>query len=277
MSKYFEGYYFKHQKDNNVLCLIVGKSNSEEFIQVITNDFSCNVPLNDNITFLENKLSININTKEISLTGNIIYEDLSPIKYDIMGPFKYFPMECSHGIVSMHHRLKGKVILNGDEIDFTDGIGYIEKDSGTSFPSSYAWIQANDFNEKCSIMAAVADIPFLGFSFNGCICIIQYKGKEYRLATYLGVKVVSCNKDEIILKQGKYNLLIRVDSNSAYELSAPNIGEMTRTIIETPACNATFSFSIGKKQIFNLKSTKASFEYEKSCDSMSDKTKKCSS
>ena len=78
-----------------------------------------------------------------------------------MGPFKYFPMECRHGIISMRHTLEGRLKLNGKEIDFTNGLGYIEKDSGRSFPSSYVWVQANDFDEPCSIMASVADIPFL--------------------------------------------------------------------------------------------------------------------
>ena len=33
-------------------------------------------------------------------------------------------------------------------IDFTNGVGYIEGDSGTSFPESYVWVHCNDFSEK---------------------------------------------------------------------------------------------------------------------------------
>lgn len=67
-------------------------------------------------------------------------------------------------------------------------------------PSSYLWIQANDFQMPCSIMAAVADIPFFGLHFRGCICIIQCMGREYRLATYLGVRVLLCTRNRLVLQ-----------------------------------------------------------------------------
>ena len=45
MGNYFDGYYYKHQKGDDVLSfLVMGRSNSEEFIQVITRDSSYNVP-----------------------------------------------------------------------------------------------------------------------------------------------------------------------------------------------------------------------------------------
>jgi hypothetical protein len=81
-------------------------------------------------------------------------------------------MECHHGIVSMKHDVQGKVAFNGEEMDFNDGVGYIETDSGVSFPEGYTWIHSNDFNENCSIMAAVAKIPFLKRHFWGCICVV---------------------------------------------------------------------------------------------------------
>lgn len=121
----------------------------------------------------------------------------------------------------MKHTLKGAVMLNGERIDFSGGTGYIEKDSGRSFPSEYTWIQANDFPEDASIMAAAAKIPFLGMHFQGCICIIQYQGIEYRLATYLGVKIVKCTPNRILLKQGKYALKIRIKNENSRELAAP--------------------------------------------------------
>ena len=52
-----------------------------------------------------------------------------------MGPFSYLSfMECYHGILSMKHSLEGTLSWNGQLIDFTNGIGYLEKDWGSSFP-----------------------------------------------------------------------------------------------------------------------------------------------
>ncbi|MFA7637059.1 MAG: tocopherol cyclase family protein [Monoglobales bacterium] len=262
MKKYFEGYYYKHQKGENVLCIIAGKSNSGEFIQVITKDFSCNIPyIGDNI-FSQKGFKLNIKTEELSLQGEISYENLTPLKYDIMGPFKYIPMQCRRGIVSMHHRLNGKVVLNGDVIDFTDGIGYIEKDSGRSFPSKYVWIQANDFSDKSSIMVSVAKIPFTGLYFRGCICVIIYEGREYRFATYLGAKIISCTKNEVILKQGRYKLTVKIKERPGHKLIAPNMGEMTRDIVESVSSTAEFSFYSKDKLIFHKTSNHTSFEFE---------------
>lgn len=201
MRKFFEGYYYKHQKNGQTLSLIVGYSGSERFIQVITGDFSEKFPFTSGNYFSEKGVVLNLKSERITLSGKIRYENLSPIKYDIMGPFRFFPMECRHGIVSMRHLLRGKITLNGEVIDFTDGIGYIEKDSGCSFPSSYMWVQANDFPAECSVMAAVAVIPFCGLHFRGCICVVQYGGKEYRLATYLGVRVLVQSRKILVLKQ----------------------------------------------------------------------------
>lgn len=256
----FEGYYFKHQKDDFTLCVIVGKSHSETFIQIITEHFSKKVPVQKGNIFSRTGILLNIKVPGLTLSGRITYKCLSPIKYDIMGPFHHFPMECSHGIISMYHRLEGFVILNGEFIDFTGGIGYIEKDSGVSFPSDYFWIQANGFAFPCSIMASVAEIPFYGMHFTGCICILQWMGREYRLATYLGAKVLVRTRNRIVIKQGRYVLDIRVDRQNCHELSAPQDGKMTRIIREAVSCPAEFRFYENGTKLLQVRTKRASFE-----------------
>jgi hypothetical protein len=54
-----------------------------------------------------------------------------------MGWYSFIPfMECKHGIVSANHKIKGKITVNNQIIDFDEGQGYIEKDWGTSFPEA---------------------------------------------------------------------------------------------------------------------------------------------
>lgn len=262
LKEYFEGSYYKHQKGDVTLSIIVGKSTSEEFIQIITNDCSYVVPFIGSNQFSKNGIKLDIHTSEISLVGSLHYVNLSPIKYDIMGSFRYFPMECKHGIISMYHKIRGSVVLNGQTLDFTNGIGYIEKDFGTSFPSSYVWVQSNDFIEKCSIMVSIAHIPFYGFHFRGCICVIHYEGKEYRLATYLGVRVLSCSPRHILLKQGKYKLSILLTPSEGHLLKAPQNGKMSRKITERAACPARFFFAKQDQLLFDFSSNNTSYEYE---------------
>ncbi len=52
----------------------------------------------------------------------------------IMGPFSFMPfMECYRGILSMDHSIKGSLTIDGEEIDFHNGRGYMEKDWGARF------------------------------------------------------------------------------------------------------------------------------------------------
>ena len=262
MNNYFEGYYYKHQKNNDTLCFIVGRSKSEEFIQILTNDAVYQVPFIGNNQFSKQGVKLDIHSENVTLTGEISYGELAPIKYDIMGPFARLPMECRHGIISMRHTLFGEVVLNGKTIDFSGGLGYIEMDAGRSFPKSYIWVQSNDFKEPCSVFASVATIPFLFFHFVGTIALVLYEGREYRFATYLGAKVLACTENQIVLKQGKQQLEIWLRPDAGLKLAAPDKGEMSRTILENPSCFANFKFYLEDKLVFDFNSDPTSFEYE---------------
>ena len=259
---FFEGWYYKHQTklsnaDGGIksLALIPGKASDGAFIFVVADDKSYHIsfPLSEyqqcdgklrigGNTFSSAGISLDIQTPEISLSGKLAYANLSPISGNIMGPFKFFPMECSHGVISMNHSVKGAVTLNGKTLDFSGGKGYIESDSGYSFPTKYTWVQCNAFDADCSIMASVARIPFYGLRFWGCICVVWLNGKEYRLATYKGVKILHCEQGIIELKQGKYRLKITTCESDSHKLPAPQSGKMSRFIRETLSCPAYFQF-----------------------------------
>lgn len=259
---FFSGCYFKHQKEDITIAFITGTASSGRFLQVITNNGSHPIAQSAHNRFSRKGIQIQIEQPDITMHGCIRYGALTPIRYDIMGPFKYFPMECRHEVISMHHKLSGVLNINGKAVDFTGGTGYLEKDSGISFPKSYLWLQSNDFPEKASVMISIADIPFCGISFQGCICVIWYQGKEYRLATYLGVSVIACNKNQVILSQR--NLLLIADlipSPIAHPLSAPIIGNMSRTIRESLSCKARFRLFQNKRLVFDLESKNCGFEF----------------
>ncbi len=285
----FEGWYFKHQNEDTVLAFIPGHSIDEKgmkqpFLQIIWNENSYSLDfsqedylvekrkkriiLGDNI-FSTGGLKLDIHTNEINIQGVIRYGQLSPIHYSIMGPFQLVPyMECRHEIISMSHTLRGSLKVNGKVLDFTGEYGYIEGDRGMSFPRDYLWLQCNRFKEKASVMLSVAHIPFAGHSFQGCICLIQYQGKEYRLATYLGVKVICKRDTAVILRQGKYTLKIfltnrnrKRTSGFSHKLLAPDQGKMVRSIIEEHLLLARFLLYKEEELIFDLTSDHVSFEY----------------
>ncbi len=280
---YFEGWYFKHQSKELSISFIPGiniNKNGDKyaFIQIITENKSYNInydykdfsiskdkltiKIKDNI-FSLNGLIINIKNKDINIKGRLIYKNITSIKRDIMGPFAHLPfMECFHGILSLNHNVEGSLFINYKEFKFNGDKGYIEKDWGRSFPNKYLWVQSNYFKkEDTSIMVSIASIPFLGFEFKGCIAIVYYEGKEYRLATYNGVKILYYNEKGLIIKNGKYRLEVEIEEIHPQELLAPNGGEMIRIITENISCSAKFKFYKGDNLVFNLDSDKTSFEY----------------
>lgn len=53
----------------------------------------------------------------------------------------------------MSSRADGSITINNKNIAFDNGVGYIEKDWGSSFPKSYIWCQGNNFeNSNTSFM-----------------------------------------------------------------------------------------------------------------------------
>jgi len=268
-NKGFEGWYFKHQKGDDTIAFIPGRAESGAFVQMISaagsRQFDVPELSADDGEIRAGSCRFSRHSCKIDLpgvSGDIIYGRFTPLRSDIMGPFRFFPMECRHGVVSMAHTLSGSLSIDGERHSFDGGTGYIEKDSGTSFPHSYLWLQCNDFPEPCDIMVSIAHIPFCGRSFTGCICAIVYHGSEYRLATYSGVRIHTVSAEHICLSQGK--LLLEMDmepSHSGHTLRSPIHGKMFGTIRESS--NAVIHVRLWNygKPVFDLHSKHASYEY----------------
>ena len=280
MREYFCGWYFKCQSEAKTLAVIpaVHKSKTSKScsIQLITDDGAWrfafpyehyheqkkdfHIQVGEN-SFDKNSINLNLHTPECTVIGSVQLDKLSPIRYDIMGPFKYVPfMECRHSVMSMRHIVNGELHINGESYRFENAVGYIEGDCGYSFPKEYAWTQC--FFDGGSIMLSVADIPFGLFHFTGIIGVVLWQGREYRIATYLGAKAVKIENREIVIRQGDAVLTVKLIKKRAHPLHAPVGGVMSRTIHESASCRASYRFEKKGRMLFSFESTKASFEYE---------------
>ena len=284
---YFEGWYYKcvTLDRKTTLSFIPGisinKENPHAFIQVIynngesiktnyltfeTNDFYYDYNLNrlsiKNNLFSLDGFSINFETNNFTVRGEVKLLDQKPIKTNpfmpsIMGFFEYLPfMECNHDVVSMSHKLKGKIKLDDKTIDFDNGKGYIEKDYGKSFPSKYVWIQSNNFSDELtSLMFSYAKIPYIGLKFNGFITNLHYKNKEYRFATYnlSKAKIIQLDEHLVVfeIKKGKYKLIIKAENSNTIPLAAPKEGVMDHYIKEGLSGFVEISLYEKQKLIYN--------------------------
>lgn len=265
---YFEGWYYKivDKDETNSFALIPGiaydkENNGHAFVQVIDSieykteynrflisDFKYSekdleVSVGEN-RFTRNSIHINMENETYPVSGHLEFYDIEPFpkkwsRPGIMGPFSFVPfMECYHGVVNIHHKIKGELMINNKLVDFTDGYGYIEKDWGKSFPKWWVWIQSNHFRDKdTSIMFSIAKIPWLGSHFTGFISFLKIKGEMYLFATYTGAKLEHLEyKDgriDILVADKKYSLSISGDYKENGVLIAPKNGLMERKISES--------------------------------------------
>ncbi len=299
---YFEGWYYKftNADANFSYALIPGisigknKDESHSFIQIIDGinghtyvivfDFdefeydekSLLVNIGGNI-FTKDSIKLNIKNQDIEMQGELKFERIveyptSILSPGIMGFFSYFPfMECNHGVVSLSHETKGIIRINDKKVNMNNGLGYIEKDWGTSFPSGWIWVQGNDFeNQKASFMLSVANIPFLGFEFIGFLGFLYANNRIFRFGTYnfSAIKKMELNGQDlsVIIKKGKYMFTINATQAKAGLLKAPKNGTMTALIEESINAEIQVTLDYKDKILFEGKSVLCGMEISDKID-----------
>lgn len=278
MNGSFYGWYLKCQSDTQTLAVIpavhcAGRKRTCS-IQVITEDGAWTVTFPADVfhrkgknifigknRFGERGVHLAIRTSQLTIRGTLEFGSLCPLKYDIMGPFALAPfLECRHSVWSMRHSVCGTVCINGQKYSFQHAQGYWEGDRGRSFPKDYIWTQCSF--PGGALMLSVADVPMAGIHFTGIIGIVLWRGKEYRIATYLGARAVQIQNKIVRVRQGSLELDVRLLEASERLLKAPAKGDMIRTIGESVTCRAFYQFRKKGHTLFSFETDRASFEYE---------------
>ena len=263
---FFEGWYFKmvSADEKHKIAIIPGVilgNDAHAFVQVIDGSdgnteyftfpfeqFQADFPhfrvaIGGN-QFDSSHLSVNIEQPEGQLAGEVTFGKLNPwpvtfLSPGVMGWFAWVPkMECYHGVLSFDHSLQGKLTLNGKEMDFTGGRGYIEKDWGKSFPAAWVWFQTNHFkNATACITGSVAIIPWLGNSFKGFIVGFWLDGKLHRFTTYRNSKIESLKitDDHVawVLRNRTHRLRLNARRAQGGLLRGPTPQDMGGRVMET--------------------------------------------
>lgn len=294
--RYFEGWYLKHVSADGkyVFSLIPGiaftkDGEAHSFVQLINGQtakthyatFSANEFEFDKYTFQgrigknyfgKNGITVDLTAQGIDFKAALIYSKIHMLQTSykrpgIMGWYGWIPvMECYHGLVSKFHYIDGNAWLDGTEINFTKGHGYIEKDWGRSFPSSWVWVQSNNFgSEEISFMLSIANIPWLGTHFTGFLCTLLYRGKTHVFATYTGAKVVNKQLNgsdlNVTFEDKTHRITLRASGAKAGILKAPTGGAMVREIAESVqgVINITFESRDGQR-LFEGQGSQAGIE-----------------
>ena len=276
---YFEGWYVKFMNEHEAVAFILSwhadiKGEKYAMLQLASPDGPYSVCLSaDKFTARKDRLEVDmgvcrldeygftadVQTDDVNIAARVDFGQFSPIRGDIMGPFSGVPfMQCRHGIVSMKHDISGYVEVNGKRYDFDAGVGYIEKDSGHSFPSGYVWTQGSD--KSASVIMAVARIPYLFMNFRGVICDVMTDKREYRLATYDFARVVKCTDRIVVVRKGRLTLEAELIDGNANALAAPTAGDMDRVVHESVSATVRYRLTDGDTQVFEFTTATAGFE-----------------
>jgi tocopherol cyclase len=275
----FKGWYFKQQNGADTIAFIPAfhtdkKRGRSASLQVITGADACFVQYRaedcfaqkgglqvrlGNCAFSDEGCRLDIVTEEFSVSGALKFGPLQPPARDVMGPLRFLPfMECRHSVYSLFHKVDGRLLVNGREMTFKNGLGYIEGDSGSSFPNRYVWTQWGK-EENCIFLSA-AQIPFCGRSFTGCTGIVYWEKKEHRIASYLGAKIASVTGDAVVIRQGELTLLAQLQDSGFQTLRAPVVGMMTRSVHENAACSVRYRCTLRGQVLFDFVAEDASYE-----------------
>lgn len=194
--------------------------------------------------FTNDSVQLDVDSMEGSLKGELKFVDPKPWPVDwkspgIMGWYAWVPfMETYHGVLSFDHLIEGSVNIDGKNIDFSSGRGYIEKDWGQSFPSAWVWFQSNHFETPgICITASVAIIPWLWSSFRGFIIGFWWNGSLYRFATYTGGEIESLDifddRVEWVVRDKNYRLSMTASRPEAGLIRGPTKIDMGKRVNET--------------------------------------------
>jgi tocopherol cyclase len=199
----------------------------------------------------------------ITVSSNTIPKDLSWLMPGTMGPFSWVSlMQCYHHVLSMRHNIHGTIQFGQHPRTNITGSGYLEKDWGQSFPSTWIWGQANQWMSTSPISASLffsfAIVPVgFGLELPGFLVIFEHNNQFFRFNTYLLsiVHDLVLNNNTNRLSFTVYDLFFEYklsvsiqfeDANSGALLYAPRKGRMEKFVKEMLDNNAHFDVRLSK-------------------------------
>lgn len=157
----------------------------------------------------------------------------------VMGWFGWVPvMECYHGVLSFDHTLNGALMVDGEQLAFSGGRGYLEKDWGKSFPGGWVWMQSNHFGTPgVSFSASIAIVPLAGGWFPGFLAGLWQNGQFTPFATYTRAQTERLDLDDDrvtwVLADATHRLEISAHRGGASVLPGPTRKDMDLRVPET--------------------------------------------
>ena len=257
---YFGKYYKFISSEGFEFSLIDADTQNGRVVQIITKEKSYKIKNPNEVNILNDEIiSLDINQKNLKMSGMIYISNKHPLKKDVMGILRYININTKHNVYSMYHSLDGKVNVNDKLISFNGGYGYIEGDEGSTFPDKYIWL--NSIGENFGVTISIARIEILKrFHIMGAFLIIKDNAHEYVFSTLNGLKIENIGKYLISVRKGRYKFKLFLGDYSSLPLLSPVNGHLVNTIGENLSIKVGYELYKGKEKIFSKYNVEASIE-----------------
>lgn len=220
-------------------------------------------------TLSQEGMVLDFETPDLSVRGRFAFGAFAPLrrisflKPNIMGWLSYFPNECNHAILSMHHTVTGTLAMGDAAWTLQDADGYLEKDWGTGFPKAYVWCQVNDWAES-ALVFSYATVPLLGRHAKGFFLVLHHQGEEIRLSSIEGSRMraftVSEDAFTAVVEKGALRVTLHARQAHPVALASPEKGAMKARIKESLDGTVTVSVEKKGKNLLELSSERASID-----------------
>lgn len=248
IANFFEGWYFKivqpysgytycfipgvfltnkEEHSHSFIQLIKGHEGSFKYLKYKKDDFNAsssefNLQVGESFFSLD-QIRLNINHEGECILGTLYFENIikwpdSIINPGSMGFYNYLGfMQCYSQVCVVDGSTRGKLIINGEKVDFTGGKVYIEKNWGKAFPYSYIWVQGNCFKGgdgavTCSIGHVPLPFPFK--SFTGFLIGVKIKDQFFKFTTINRSDLsINCESEKLILEASSKDYVLKVEAN----------------------------------------------------------------
>lgn len=235
---WFESWIFKFQKESKRILFIPKiqfdeKKGAAVFLYIILDklysysffidDFNCednqlSIRI-QNCFFTERGCSLNLQTEALNIKGRINYE-LKPSNSLDNFINSFSSLHQHHQIISAFHSLSGALIINSEEWDFNDGMGYIEMNWGKEGNKEAIWNQSLWQADKINSISVMAvRFSFFNIEVKTCMIALCLEELQLFLNAPLQAKILKMNSEELIVVQKGYRFELRQLSEQASFLS----------------------------------------------------------
>lgn len=194
--------------------------------------------------FSQDGMQLHLQTGQLSLAGSLIFSNRTHwpeglVSRGNMGLWGTLPgLECYSHVCVVDGAVRGQVTLNGEEIDFSGGSLYIEKNWGRSFPSRWFWAQCTDHGEdRVSLSCSVASVPLGPAQMTGFLLGMKLNDQFFPFTTANNscLRLIHYRNGTLLETQrGHLRLTARVfPGRQMVALKAPGSGKMVRQGYET--------------------------------------------